>query len=131
MRVDPVRNLLLVTGEGFGDANMLIFDRTASGNAKPRATIPGPAGNQFEVYNGLVLSVRGDNIYAWSLDNTGENARPVLKILAPLGPRAAQTGIVLDPAHKEVIIGTGAGNQVRTFSVPELFDRPTEASRLR
>jgi hypothetical protein len=131
MRVDPARNLLLVTGSGFGDEKMLIFDRTASGNAKPRAAILGPAGNQFEIYNGLVIAVRNDSVYAWSLNDTGENVRPVMKILTPLGARAAQTGIVLDPAHKEVIIGTGAGNQVRTFSIPELFDWRTDASQLR
>jgi hypothetical protein len=122
IRVDAVRNLLLVTGEGYGDGGLLIFDRTASGNAKPRAKIPGPAGNQFEVYNGLVVAVRNDSIYAWDLNETGPNVRPLMRIVAPLGGRAAQTGVVLDPKHKEVIIGTGAGNQVRTFSVPELFD---------
>jgi DNA-binding beta-propeller fold protein YncE len=133
MRVDPARNLLLVTGEG-GTGRMLIFDRTASGNAKPRAVLNGPAGNQFEVYNGLVITHRVDSIYAWNLNDTGENVRPILRILAPLGAQAETTqqrGIALDPLHKEVIIGTAAGNQVMTFSVPELFDLATNSSQLR
>ena len=123
IRIDPVRNLLLVAGEGGGGRGMLIFDRTASGTAKPRAVMPGPVGNQFEVYNGYVITVGRDSILAWSLDDAGKpDIRPRMKLLAPLGARAAQTGIVLDPVHKEVIVGTGAGNEVRTFSTPELFD---------
>jgi hypothetical protein len=123
MRVDPVNNLLLVSGQ----SGILVFDRTASGNAKPKAVLrgAGPAGGsaQFEVYNGMVISPRGDNIYAWSLEDTAENApKPLWRIPAPLGPRASQLGIVLDPPHKEVLVATGEGNQIRVFSVPELFD---------
>jgi len=125
IRVEPDRNLLLVTGEG-GNGTMLIFDRTASGNVKPRATLRGPAGNQFEVYKGLVITHSADSIYAWRLDDTGDNVRPLLRIRAPVGAQAettTQRGVALDPAHKEVIIGTAAGNQVMVFLVPELFDR--------
>jgi DNA-binding beta-propeller fold protein YncE len=132
IRIDPVRNLLLVAEEGGGGEGMLIFDRTASGNTKPRAVFPGPSGNQFEVYNGLVVHPGRDSILAWSLDDVGKpDIRPRLKITAPLGARAAQTGIVLDPVHKEVIIGTGAGNEVRTFYAPEVFElaTPKTASR--
>jgi hypothetical protein len=39
--VDPVRNLVAVTSR----AGALIFNRTDSGNAKPRAVIRGPGGN--------------------------------------------------------------------------------------
>ncbi len=127
IRVEPNRNLLLVTGEG-GNGTMLIFDRNASGNAKPRARLRGPAGNQFEVYKGLVITHAVDSIYAWRLDDTGDNVRPLLRIRAPLGAQAettTQRGVALDPLHKEVIIGTAAGNQVMTFLVPELFDRAT------
>jgi DNA-binding beta-propeller fold protein YncE len=122
IRIDPVRNLLLVAAEGGGGQGMLIFDRTAEGNVKPKAVFPGPSGNQFEIYNGYVIHVGHDSILAWSLDDVGKpDIRPRLKLNAPLGMRAAQTGIVLDPAHKEVIVGTGAGNEVRTFAAPELF----------
>ena len=120
--VDPVHNLLIVKSNG-----LLIFDRTASGNARPKAVLRGvgPTGGsaQFEVYNGMVISPRrDDHIYAWSLKDTAENPRPLWRIPAPLGPRASQLGIVLDPPHKEVLIATGEGNQIRVFSVPELFD---------
>jgi hypothetical protein len=122
IRVDPVNNVLLVSGNG----GIMVFDRTASGNAKPRAMISGagPTGGsaQFEVYNGMIIAPRTDNIYAWSLRDTGSNVRPLWKIPAPLGPRANQLGIVLDPAHKEVLVATGEGNQIRAFSIPELFD---------
>lgn len=124
IRVDAERNLLLVTGDG----GILIFDRTASGNTKPRAVIrgAGPIGGaaQFELYNGLIIAPRDREnvIYAWSINDTGQDVRPVFKISAPLGERAGQLGIALDPVHKEVLVGTGAGNQIRTFSVPEIFD---------
>ena len=123
IRVDTVNNLLLVSGQ----SGILVFDRTASGNARPKAVLRGvgPTGGsaQFEVYNGMVISPgRDDHIYAWSLKDTAENPRPLWRIPAPLGPRASQLGIVLDPPHKEVLIATGEGNQIRVFSVPELFD---------
>jgi hypothetical protein len=127
IRIEPSRNLLLVTGEG-ATGTMLIFDRTASGNVKPKARLRGPAGNQFEVYKGLIITHAFDSIYAWRLDDTGDNVRPILRIRAPVGAQAettSQRGVALDPLHKEVIIGTAAGNQVMTFLVPELFDRAT------
>ena len=49
------------------------------------------------------------------------STRPPLRIPAPLGRNSADTGIALDPAHKEVIIATAAGNTIMTFSVPEVF----------
>ncbi len=73
-----------------------------------------------------------DSILAWSLDDVGKpDIRPRLKLNAQLGMRAAQTGIVLDPVHKEVIIGTGAGNEVRTFAAPELYNLITTKSASR
>lgn len=118
MRVDPKNNLLLIAN----GSEILIFDRTASGNTKPKAVIPGPSGIwQFEVYNDMVIYPRGHNIVAWGIHNTGEGARPLLSIPAPLGERAAQIGIALNPKHQEVLVGTGQGNQVRTYLMPELF----------
>lgn len=124
IRVDAERNLLLVTGGG----GVLIFDRTASGNTPPRTVIrgAGPIGGsaQFELYNGLIIAAREreNAIYAWSIMDTGQEARPVFRIAAPLGDRAGQLGIALDPAHKEILVGTGAGNQIRTFFIPAIFD---------
>jgi hypothetical protein len=123
MRVDNKNDLLLVA-EGGG---ILIFDRTASGNTPPIGRIPGPSGNQFDIYNELVITLRGDYLYAWDIHTRGEGTRPVWKIHTPLGARAAQTGLVLDPLHEEVIVATGAGNQIRVFHVPEIFGNTTEA----
>jgi hypothetical protein len=118
IRVDPENNLLIVAGQG----GMQVFNRTATGNAKPIAWVPGPGGNQFAVYNGMIVVPNRDNIYAWSIKNPDSFGKPLWKIPAPLGPRANQLGIVLDPAHKEILVATGEGNQVRTFLVPEIFE---------
>jgi hypothetical protein len=119
MRVDNKNDVLLIAN---GTSEILIFDRAASGDVPPKAVIPGPSGIwQFEVFNEMIIYPRGHNIVAWSIHNTGDGARPVLSIPADLGERAAQTGIALNPKHQEVLIGTGQGNQVRTFHVPELF----------
>ena len=127
MRVDPKNNLLLIAN----GSEILIFDRTSSGNTPPKAVIPGPSNIwQFEVYNDMIIFPRGDNIVAWSIHDTGQGSRPLLSLSAPLGERAAQTGIALNPAHQEVLIGTGQGNQIRTFVVPELFTAgPISAAR--
>jgi len=31
-------------------------------------------------------------------------------------------GVEIDPVHKEIMVPTGNGNTVFTFSVPEIFD---------
>lgn len=69
MRVDPVRNLLVVGGGRGG--GVIVFDRLATGNARPLAVIPGPrTGDQFALYppNGLIITARGGLIEGWSLD---------------------------------------------------------------
>ena len=127
IRVDPIHNLLLVPVVGRrGGGQVLVFDRTASGNTPPKAVIQGPVGmgNQFEVYAPklrLVTHTRG-HIEIWKIPEHGESAEPPVKIPAPLGRQSGDIGIVLDPVHKEVIIATAAGNTIMTFSVPEVFD---------
>jgi len=143
IRIDPIHNLLIVPIAGQGDdarpinfnegdgewgrgGQVLIFDRTARGNTKPRAVIRGPVrlGNQFEVYapNRLMLTHSRDTLELWKIPDSGESSEPPLRIPAPLGRSSADTGIALDPAHKEVIIASAAGNRILTFSVPEVFD---------
>jgi hypothetical protein len=129
VRVDPIHNLLLVpSGGGIAGGRVLVFDRTASGNTPPRAIIQGPVamGNQFEVYGPqlrLVTYPHGSNIDIWKIPLNGVSTEPALKIPAPIGRGSnTESGIVLDPAHKEVIIATGSGNSIMTFSVPEAFD---------
>jgi hypothetical protein len=103
-----------------------VFDRTASGNKAPKAVIKGPVGmgNQFEVYAPkmrLITHTR-NNIEIWKIPESGESNEPPIRIPAPLGRQSGDIGIVLDPVHKEVIIASAAGNNVQTFSVPEVFD---------
>jgi DNA-binding beta-propeller fold protein YncE len=134
VRVDPVRNLLFVAGQG----GLLVFDRMASGNARPRV-IEGPrSGHQFELYSpsGLIITHRSGALEGWSIEEglqaaaangNGRGAlRPLWAIATPrFAPeRMAGTGIALDPAHKEVIASTGAGNTIFTFSIPEAFEQP-------
>ena len=131
MRVDPIHNLLLIPTNGRGGGNgsggkVLVFDRNASGNVKPKAIIVGPVrtGNQFEIYapKQLLIAHTRDTLELWKIPDSGEGTEPPLRIPAPLGRNSADTGIALDPAHKEVIIATAAGNTIMTFSVPEVFD---------
>jgi DNA-binding beta-propeller fold protein YncE len=137
IRVDPIHNLLLIatngrTGGNGSGGKVLVFDRSASGNVKPKAIIVGPVrtGNQFEVYgpNRLLIAHSRNNLELWKIPESGESTAQPLRIPAPLGRSSADTGIALDPAHKEVIIATAAGNTIMTFSVPEVFD-PAPATR--
>jgi hypothetical protein len=125
MRIDPIHNLLLVASGSYG-GEILIFDRTASGNTPPKAIIKGPVrmGNQFEIFAPklrLVTHTR-NNIEIWKIPESGESTEPPIKIPAPLGRQSNDIGIVLDPLHKEVIVATAAGNTIMTFSVPEAFE---------
>jgi hypothetical protein len=129
VRVDPINNLLLVPSTG--GSRILIFDRTASGNTKPRAIMRGASmGTIYPEKRRLITHSRG-NIEIWNIPDHGEVTEPFLRIPAPLDPRAYVGGggedrgggvMDIDPSHKEVIFGTAAANTVVTFSVPELFD---------
>jgi hypothetical protein len=135
--VDPVRNLLIVTGQG----GLLVFDRTASGNARPRL-IRGPStGHQFELYppTGLIVTHRSGAIEGWSLEeglslseNSTERLRPRWKI--PMDKivdpnRTAGTGIALNPLNKEIMASVGESNTIWTFSVPEAFQEEPHQTR--
>ena len=128
VRIDPIHNLLLVPSGGVAGGQVLIFDRTASGNTPPKAVIQGPVvmGNQFEVYAPklrLIAYAKGGNLEIWNIPQSGVSTDPPLRIPTPLGRGGNnETGLVLDPLHKEVIIATAAGNSIMTFSVPEAFD---------
>src|SRR5712692_5010307 len=90
MRVDPIHNLLLVpigtegggafgsaAGDFVGGGKVLVFDRNASGNAKPKAVILGPVrlGNQFEIYapNRLMITHSRDTLEIWNIPESGES----------------------------------------------------------
>jgi len=129
IRVDSIHNLLLVpvnqysnTSQALNEQTILIFDRTASGNTKPRAIMRGVGmGAIFAPKQRLIDHNKG-NLEIWNIPDSGEVRQPIMRIPAPLEPRASGGVMDLDPAHKEVIIATAAGNTIITYYVPEAFD---------
>jgi hypothetical protein len=137
--VDPIRNLLVVgAGQGGGgQGGVLIFDRLATGNARPRAVIPGPrTGDQFALDppSGMIITHSSGTIEGWNIDealklfeNAGPNEkpdyRPRWRITGqiPESYRGGGSGIVLNPVHKEILTASGPRNTIWTFSVPEAF----------
>ena len=140
--IDPINNIIAV---GFNKqpydqdkASILIFDRTASGNVKPKARIYGPKTgiiriNQMAVYppkREIIAAMPGQEdlmeppnafLGVWTYDDNGDIA-PKYKI--PIGPKTTLKkpfGVVLNPKNKEVIISDMRQNGVLTFSVPEIF----------
>lgn len=124
VHADPVNNVLIVRREGGGIA---IFDRTASGNAKPRGVIPG-TGNMMTLYppKGLIIStvgdlirhVPGDYIGVWSVHDNGD-VPPRWTI--GKGIFYDIRGVTIDPEHKLVIATDKNLNAILTFHVPEIF----------
>ena len=143
LAVDPVNNILVV---GFHvnksannpDGTILVFDRTASGNTKPKAVIHGPKTgiiriNQMAVYppKRLIVATMPGNVDlmeppgaflgVWSYEDNGDVA-PKWKM--PVGPKTTLKkpfGVVLNPKDKEVIISDMRNNGIMVFSVPEIF----------
>ena len=131
--VDPVHNLLVVN-----HANaLLIFSRTASGNAKPLRVIRGPKSgvatiSSFQVYapkGWIVANGQGGFIGVWSVNDNGD-VPPRWKIPVQQLTGYVASGIALDPAHKEMLLScagqrgrprSGIANAVVTFSWPEIF----------
>jgi hypothetical protein len=141
--IDTIRNLLVVvggTGQGFG-TQILIFDRTASGNAKPKQVIAGPStmltstGGPFTIHapsGRILVPIRGAQnteamlapdsfVGIWNITDNGDV--PPQWILG--GPRTGNfemiRGIAVNAADKEVIVTDKRLNAVMTFSMPEIF----------
>ena len=125
---DPARNLLLVsTGQA-----LLVFDRTASGNAKPKFkiegsnTLLGGGANSVPVritsQGWIVGGCERGSVCAWNINEEG-NVAPRWRIpVAKLAPVGLAGQLTIDPVHKEVILPNGARNVVMTFAWPEVFD---------
>ncbi|HTD45063.1 MAG TPA: hypothetical protein VK687_12820, partial [Bryobacteraceae bacterium] len=140
LAVDPVNNLLIVGAGGRGNARLLIFNRTDSGNVKPRAIIGGPKsrinafGGPFAVYPAkgeIIVSVRGPGPYAelasdeafvgvWSINDNGD-VPPKWVIGGPHGILQMPRGIALDVKNKNMLVSDKRLNAVLTFHFPEIF----------
>jgi hypothetical protein len=143
LAVDSVNNILVV---GFHknksannpDGTILVFNRTDSGNVKPKSVIHGPKTgiiriNQMAVYppKRLIVATMPGNVDTmepaeaflgvWTYEDSGDIA-PKWKL--PVGPKTTLKkpfGVVLNPKDKEVIISDMRNNGVMVFSVPEIF----------
>ena len=149
--VDPINDILVIgLNSSFGTYRasigrrdpekgaILVFNRTDSGNAKPRAVIRGPKSgiiriNQMQVYpqRRLIIGAmpgildhmepEGAFLGVWSYDDNGD-VPPMYKIPAnPTTMLKKPFGVVLNPADKEVIISDMRNQGVLVFSVPEIF----------
>jgi DNA-binding beta-propeller fold protein YncE len=139
--VDPVHNLLLVGGTaGHGQTRLLIFNRTDSGNVKPKAVIGGSNshlnafGGPLAVYppkGEIIVSVRGTGPFAelssdeayvgiWSINDNGD-VPPKWTIGGPKGVLRMPRGIALDVKNQNMMVSDKRLNAVLTFHFPELF----------
>jgi hypothetical protein len=147
LAVDPVNDIIAVgLNSNFGSRRsataergaLLVFNRTDSGNVKPRRVIRGPQSgivriNQMQVYPprkliiapmpGIIDQMEPEVSFlgVWSYDDNGD-VPPRWKIPAgPLTTLKKVFGVTLNPKNKEVIIADMRLNGVVTFSVPEIF----------
>ncbi len=151
LAIDPVHDLLIVTGGfgggarggeggegGGGRGQILIFNRTDSGNVKPRAVIKGPKSmlqstQLVTVYPPKELIFVGTHDFSrydeggatafvgvWSEHDSGDVA-PRWTIGGPNGILRQTRGVALDPKHKLVIVSDKYVNAVLTYSFPEVF----------
>jgi len=140
LAVDPVHNLLIVGSSREGESRLLIFNRTDSGNVKPKAVIGGPKsrlhafGGPFAAYppkGEIIVSVRGagpdadmssDEAYVgiWSIEDNGDV--PARRTIGgPKGVLRMPRGIALDIKNENMMVSDKRLNAVLTFHFPELF----------
>jgi hypothetical protein len=125
IHIDPVNDVLIVRRDKGGVA---IFDRTASGNAKPRRVITGvgtmmtlypPRGWIISTVSDSVRHVPGDYVGVWSINDSG-NAPP--RWVIGKGIFQDIRGVTIDPEHKLVMTTDKDLNAIVTFHVPEIFE---------
>jgi hypothetical protein len=124
VHVDPMNDVLIARRNKGGVA---IFDRNASGNAKPRRIIAG-TGNMMTIYppKGWIISTVGDQerymprdyVGVWSIHDNG-NVPPTWII--GRGIFRDIRGVTIDPQHQLVIVTDKNLNAIVTFHVPEIF----------
>jgi DNA-binding beta-propeller fold protein YncE len=147
VEVDATNNVLYVSGSapgggpggGGGDeggddrSQVLVFDRTASGNVKPLSVIHGRYTKGVELMTaqpsrGLVcVSYRTgqqwseDNFVAvWHYKDNGD-AVPLWTIGGPSGALKQTRGNCIDVKNKNVIVSDKYLNAILTFNFPEIF----------
>jgi len=139
--VDPVHDLLIAgiqfRGEGTPPGALLVFERTASGNTKPRSMVRGPKSGivralQLALYpqkGWIVVAQAGRDdqmepegvfIGVWSINDNGD-VPPRWKLGGPQSTLKKPRGIALNPRHKELIVADMRLNSVLTYYFPELF----------
>ena len=117
---------------------VLIFDRTASGNTKPKAIIRGPKTQidnpyKMAVYPPrelLLVGIRTKHaasedtfVGVWSIHDNGD-VPPRWKIEAAGKPgnlMKKPRGVALNPNHQELLVADMRLNAVLTFYFPEIF----------
>ncbi len=150
LAVDPVRDVIVVSVNGLTSPKadptdrgaLLIFNRTDSGNAKPRAVIAGPKTgissiepgvfsniNMLQVYppKGWIVATHSSDAKAeenfvaiWSENDNGD-VPPRFKLGGTKTTLIRARGVVLNPKHKEVIVEDTYWNALLTFYFPEIF----------
>jgi len=136
--VDPVNNLLVVGGmRGRRDGQLQIFNRTDSGNVKPKRVIRGPHTELTYIFGPIAVyppraeilaGIRGEGELAsdecfvgvWSMNDNGD-APPRWRIGGPKGILQQVRGLALIPAHKSLVVTDKRLNAVLTFYFPEMF----------
>lgn len=135
--IDHVRNLLVVGADLPGGGSQLaIFDRTASGNVKPKRVIAGPKarlGNpgNMRVYpeGGLIFVVQqAGYVGVWGIEDSGE-VPPRYTIGGPKGMLQKPRGLDIDPKHNAVIVSDKQLNAVLTYEMPQVFSSTAAARR--
>jgi len=119
--------------DGSRGSHILIFNRTDSGNTKPRAVISGPMVNgatlltTYPPRGWILASVHrsgrnSPNSYVgvWSINDNGA-VPPRWTIGGPNGMLRDTRGITVDPKHKSVIVSDKYVNGILTYEIPEIF----------
>jgi hypothetical protein len=131
--IDHTRNLIVIgadtrSADGRGVPMLAIFDRTASGNVKPKRAIFGEksrlndAGNMRIFPEGGLIFVTQQTGYVgvWSIDDNGE-APPRFTVGGPGGIIQKPRGLDIDPKHNAVIVSDKGLNALLTYEMPQLF----------
>ncbi len=110
--------------------SLVIFDRAAEGNAKPKAVITSPNTGlvralQVQIHppkGWIVVSQAGDGdvmepedtfIGVWSINDNNDNG--------PQSTMKKPRGVAIDPKHKEIVVSDMRLNSVLVYYLPEIF----------